>query len=58
VQDQELGPRTGRDSIGTALIVTELYKQGLLVKLSDDCADLPTGKPLRGNVCQQRYDVQ
>ena len=58
MQDQELVPRTGCDSIGTALVVTELYKRSLLVKLLHDRADLPTGKPLRGNVCQQRDDVQ
>jgi hypothetical protein len=58
MEDQQILPRTGSDSVGATLIVAELNEQSLVVKLFDDRTDLPAYKPLRGKVCQQCYYVQ
>ena len=50
--------RTGRDRVGMPLIVAELDKQVLVIQLLNDGADLPTGKPVPGKVCQQSHDIQ
>ncbi len=50
--------RAGRDSVGMPLVVTELDKQILVVKLLDNSANLATGKPVSWKVCQQSHNVQ
>ena len=47
MQDQQICPRAGRLRVGATLVVAELHKQGLVVKLLDDRADLTARESLR-----------
>jgi hypothetical protein len=58
MKDQEVIFRAGRDCVGTAPIVAELNKQGLVVKLLDDSAYLTAGETNAGEVRQQCHDIQ
>jgi hypothetical protein len=58
MQDQQLSTRARRHSVGTALLVAELYQRRIGVELLDDGADLPTCKSLRRKIGQQRHYIQ
>lgn len=58
MQGEQFRARARRDGVGATLIVAELYEQRAVVKLLNDCADLPPRKSLRGTVRQQRHDGQ
>ncbi len=45
MEDQQIVLRAWRHGIGATLIIAELSKQGPLVELLNDRADLPAGKP-------------
>lgn len=40
--------RARYDRIGATLVVTEFYQRSFVVKLLDDCTNLPARKPLCG----------
>ena len=58
MQDQQVCPRAGRDSVGAALVVAELHELGIVVELLDDRADRAACKSARGKVSQQCHHVQ
>jgi hypothetical protein len=58
MQHEKIGGSAGHDRVGAPIVVAEFDKHCAAAKLFNDRADLPTPEARRGQVREQRHDVE